>query len=66
MTRDSRLLTPPGPDPDQLRALLECAVRVPDHGKLVPWRLIAIAGEAKAGLCEFLALRSRERDPGIP
>ena len=60
----SRLLGPPGPDPAQLRALLECAVRVPDHGKLVPWRFVAIAGAAKAGLCEFLAARSRERDPG--
>jgi len=59
----SRLLGPPGPDAGQLRALLECAVRVPDHGKLAPWRFIAIAGEAKAGLGEFLAARSRERDP---
>jgi nitroreductase len=59
----SRLLGPPGPDPGQLRALLECAVRVPDHGKLAPWRFIAIAGEAKAGMGEFLAARSRERDP---
>ena len=58
----SRLLGPPGPDAAQLRALLETAVRVPDHGKLAPWRFIAIAGEAKAGLCEFLAARSLERD----
>src|SRR6478736_2332487 len=60
----SRLLGPPGPDAAQLRALLECAVRVPDHGKLVPWRFIAIEGEAKAGLGEFLARRSLERDAG--
>jgi nitroreductase len=59
----SRLLGPPGPDAAQLRALLEAAVRVPDHGKLAPWRFIAIAGEAKAGLCAFLAARSLERDP---
>ena len=60
----SRLLGPPGPDAGQLRALLECAVRVPDHGKLAPWRFIAIAGPAKAALCEVLAARSRQRDPG--
>jgi nitroreductase len=59
----SRLLGPPGPDPAQLRALLEAAVRVPDHGKLVPWRLIAITGEAKQRLCEFVGARSLERDP---
>jgi nitroreductase len=59
----SRLLGPPGPDPAQLRALLEAAVRVPDHGKLLPWRFIAIAGLAKERLCEFIAARSLERDP---
>ena len=59
----SRLLGAPGPDPEQLRRLLDCAVRVPDHGKLVPWRVIAIAGEAKVRLCDFLAARSLERDP---
>ena len=59
----SRLLGAPGPDAGQLRRILECAVRVPDHGKLVPWRFIAIAGPAKAALCEFLAARSLERDP---
>jgi nitroreductase len=59
----SRLLGPPGPDAAQLRALLECAVRVPDHGKLVPWRFLAIAGDARHALGEFLAARSLERDP---
>ena len=59
----SRLLGPPGPDADQLRLLLECAVRVPDHGKLAPWRFIAIAGAARAALGEFVAARGRERDP---
>jgi nitroreductase len=59
----SRLLGAPGPDAAQLRALLECAVRVPDHGKLAPWRFIVIAGDAKDAFCEFLAARSRERDP---
>jgi len=60
----SRLLGAPGPDAAQLHALLECAVRVPDHGKLVPWRFVAIAGAAKSALCDFIAARSRERDPG--
>lgn len=59
----SRLLGAPGPDAGQLRALLECAVRVPDHGKLAPWRFIAIAGGARASLGEFVAARGLERDP---
>jgi nitroreductase len=43
--------------------MLECAARVPDHGKLAPWRFLAISGEARHRLGEFLAARSLERDP---
>ena len=41
-------------------AMLECAVRVPDHGKLVPWRFLAIRGEARAALGEI----ARRAQPG--
>lgn len=37
-----RDMVAPGPDPDQLRAILAAAMRVPDHGKLAPWRIVAI------------------------
>jgi nitroreductase len=33
-------LTDPGPDPGQLETILTIAARVPDHGKLAPWRFI--------------------------
>jgi nitroreductase len=59
----SRLLRDPGPDEATLWALLEAAVRVPDHGKLVPWRFLRIQGPARARLGELLATRQRERDP---
>ena len=59
----SRLLGEPGPDPEQLRQLLTCAVRVPDHGKLTPWRFLSIQGQARQRLGELLAARSVERDP---
>ena len=32
----------PGPDPDQLRLLVEIASRTPDHGKLAPWRFVHV------------------------
>ena len=32
----------PGPDAEQLRAILSAAMRVPDHGKLAPWRFVVI------------------------
>ena len=60
----SRLLTAPGPDPGQLQRLLEAASRVPDHGKLVPWRFVLITGDTRRQLGELLATRARERDPG--
>lgn len=53
----------PGPDPETLQRMLTSAVRVPDHGKKVPYRFLRIAGDARHALGEFLAQRSRERDP---
>lgn len=44
----------PGPDAAQLDQLLRLAVRVPDHGKLSPWRFIVLEGEAKAAYVEGL------------
>jgi nitroreductase len=41
-----REMTAPGPDADQLRAILSAAMRVPDHGKLAPWRFVVIADRA--------------------
>lgn len=55
----------PGPDPDQLLAMLRAAVRVPDHGKLVPWRFLRIAGAARHALGDALATRARVRDPAV-
>ena len=37
-----RDMVDPGPDADQLRAILTAAMRVPDHGKLAPWRMLVI------------------------
>lgn len=40
-------LREPGPTPDQLTTILTIAARVPDHGKLAPWRFIVIEGDAR-------------------
>lgn len=47
--RSSKLLhlTEPAPSPDEIDALIALASRVPDHGKLGPWRFVVIAGEAR-------------------
>ena len=37
-----RDMVAPGPDALQLRGILEAAIRVPDHGKLSPWRFVIV------------------------
>lgn len=62
----SRLLGAPGPDAAQERTLIEAALRVPDHGKLTPWRILRITGDQRARLGDYLVARQRERDPATP
>jgi len=62
----SRQLGEPAPDDATLRALLQAAIRVSDHGKLVPFRLIELRGEARLRFGERLAERAIARDPELP
>ncbi len=45
----------PGPNADQLRRILAAGARVPDHGKLTPWRFIVFEGEGRARMGAILA-----------
>jgi nitroreductase len=49
-----RDLFEPGPDAAQLREILALATRVPDHGKLAPWRFIHIGREQRTAFAELL------------
>jgi nitroreductase len=51
----AKAMTGPGPSAEELTAILSAAVRVPDHGKLAPWRFVLIEGEARARLGNLLA-----------
>lgn len=59
----SRQLAAPGPDDALLLRMLGSAVRVPDHGKRVPFRFLRIAGEARQALGTLLVERALERNP---
>ncbi|UNK43204.1 nitroreductase [Luteimonas sp. S4-F44] len=61
----ARQLDAPGPDDATLLRMLRSAVRVPDHGKRVPFRFLRIAGDARHALGEQLVDRARARDPEI-
>lgn len=45
----------PGPSGEEIDALIRLAARVPDHGKLGPWRFVVMEGEARGRAGEALA-----------
>lgn len=56
-------LRDPGPSADELEEILTIGTRVPDHGKLTPWRLIIWEGDARAAAGEKLAAITKKRNP---
>jgi nitroreductase len=57
-SRPPKILSAPGPDRAALEPLLAAALRVPDHGKLEPWRLIVIGAEASHRLAAAIRARA--------
>ncbi len=57
-------LGPPAPSEGELAALLALAARVPDHGKLSPWRFVILRGEAKAAFVRGLEAIAEVRPDG--
>jgi len=58
-------LAAPGPDRAALLRMLRSAVRVPDHGKRVPFRFLKIEGDARLALSDRIVARSRDIHPDI-
>ena len=58
-----QFLAAPGPDAGQLDELLTIAARVPDHGKLAPWRFIVFSGEGRTKAAEVVAQAFARRNP---
>lgn len=53
----------PGPGATELDRILAAGVRVPDHGKLTPWRFIVFEGEGRRRMGDILgAVAAGERD----
>ncbi len=48
-----RMLAHDGPDAGELERILRIAARVPDHGKLTPWRFVHIADEQRDALAKL-------------
>ena len=48
-------LTSPGPDKEDLQQILEVGLRVPDHGKIGPWRIQVITPKGQKTLGDLAA-----------
>ncbi len=56
-------LAAPGPNAAELETLLTIASRVPDHGKLAPWRFLVMQGDKKKAFAEALVPLFRQSHP---
>ncbi len=61
--RSAKKLATPGPDDSQIERILTAAARVPDHGKLAPWRFIVLKGDARQEAGEILKKAWILREP---
>jgi nitroreductase len=57
-------LAAPGPTGEQLATMLTIASRVPDHGKLTPWRFVVFEGAARRAAGDKIAAVFRDANPG--
>ncbi|HZR90093.1 MAG TPA: nitroreductase [Bradyrhizobium sp.] len=58
-----REMTGPGPSPAELETILTIGARVPDHGKLAPWRFIVFEGDARERAGEVIAKVFANKNP---
>ena len=61
----AKALSEPGPNDGQLKTILRAASRVPDHGKLFPWRFIVIRGDARNRMGDLLVESLRADEPTL-
>jgi len=63
----AKAMTGPGPSKKQLADILLAGARVPDHGKLFPWRFIVFEGEGRERFADILvnALAQDGAAPGL-
>jgi nitroreductase len=59
----AKAMRAPGPGPEEIQLILRAGTRVPDHGKLAPWRFILFEGEARAAFGALLARILLQREP---
>ncbi|WP_262691880.1 nitroreductase family protein [Kordiimonas aestuarii] len=64
----ARDMVGPGPDKADMEKILAAALRVPDHGKLFPWRYLVLEGAAREKLGDLIAhalVKENESSPKV-
>jgi len=59
----AKAMTEPGPSAAQIAEILSLATRVPDHGKLAPWRFILWEGAARTAFGDVMRARWQALHP---
>jgi len=59
----AREMVEPGPDEADLKTILQAGLRVPDHGKLFPWRLFVFTGPAREAFGEAIRAAYLSEEP---
>lgn len=59
-------LRAPAPGDSEIATIIAAASRVPDHGRLAPWRFIVYRGEAREEIGRKLAALAEEREGPLP
>ncbi len=59
----AKSLGAPGPSEPELKEILSIGARVPDHGKLAPWRFVIFDGDARRTFGKKLAAVFAEDEP---
>lgn len=59
-----RELVGPSPTPEEMQRILTIAARVPDHGKLTPWRFVLVGDDQRDDLALLLGRALGAEDPG--
>ena len=59
----AKMMDGPGPTDSDLRKIMETGMRVPDHGRLTPWRFIVIRGDAREKIGDVIAASYKKNNP---
>ena len=54
-------LVDPGPNASQLELMVQAGLRGPDHGELVPWRVVVIDGAAKVRMADLFVQHAQQK-----